>query len=463
MVARSSVPVPAAAPPYRRFFVAAIAVVLTVGAAWGAWLLLQIGASGRFAGASLHQINAHGHAQVFGWAGLFVMGFALQMFPALWQRRLAAPGLVPIIFGATLAGIAIRTVAMAAVGASWAVGGVMVGGALEIGAIALFVIELGLTWRRSFARNQPYLRYVGTALAFFLIQAVFDVWHTRGTMVAADRSALIWQVATYQAVLRDLQIHGFALLMILGVSMRVLPRFFGVPEVTSRRAVLAWRLIVGGVVGEVTLFLLFRFTGRHVIAAGLLVPWLMLAAGALSVAAVFRPWRPFPRADRSTKFVRAAYLWLAASFALLLLMPVFQAATHTPFSHAYYGSIRHAITVGFASQMIMGIAAYVVPTLKRRDRAALSQLTGPFILINLGCFLRVTLQALTDVHPAFFAVVGVSGLLELTALSWWGVHLARLMFARQRRASGTVDDGRKAPEVDRWNTRCPSPLGRAST
>jgi hypothetical protein len=43
---------------------------------------------------------------------------------------------------------------------------------------------------------------------------------------------------------------------------------------------------------------------------------------------------------------------------------VYLAATHTPFSHAYYGSIRHAITVGFASQMIMGVAAYVVPALR---------------------------------------------------------------------------------------------------
>jgi hypothetical protein len=434
MLERSSAATPSAPLAYRRFFIAAIAVVLSVGAAWGAWLLLRIGASGRFAGASLHQINAHGHAQVFGWVGLFVMGFAYQMFPALWQRRLAAPACLPFVFGAMLTGIAIRTVAMAAVGASWAVPGVMMGGALEIGAIALFVAQLALTWRASFARNQPYLRYVGTALAFFVIQAVFDVWHTRGTMIASDRSSLIWQVATYQAVLRDLQIHGFALLMVLGVSMRVLPRFFGVPEVTARRAALAWRLIVGGILGEVTLFLLYRFTGRHVIAAGLLVPWMMLAGGALSLTAVFRPWRPFPRADRSAKFVRAAYLWLLASFALLLLLPVFQAATHTPFSHAYYGSIRHAITVGFVSQMILGIAAFVVPGLRRVPRAGLPPLWGPFVLLNVGCFLRVTLQALTDVHRVFFAFVGVSGILELGALAWWGTYLVRLMVTRPARA-----------------------------
>jgi hypothetical protein len=125
--------------------------------------------------------------------------------------------------------------------------------------------------------------------------------------------------------------------------------------------------------------------------------------------------------------VRAAYLWLAASFALLLLLPVYQALTHTPFSHAYYGSIRHAITVGFVSQMIVGIAARVVPDLRRVPRGGLPSLVGPFALLNIGCFLRVTLQALTDVHRVFFALVGVSGILELSALAWWGTHVVRLM------------------------------------
>jgi hypothetical protein len=433
---QSPSPVPPQLPerstPYRSFFTAAIAVALTVGAGWGVMLLWQIGFARRFTGVSIHQVNAHGHAQVFGWVGLFVMGFAYQMFPALWQRRLAAPRLVPPLLATMLVGLVVRTVAMATPEAGWAVPAVVAGGALEIAAIAAFVAQLAVTWRRSLARREPYLRFVGAALVFFLVQAIFCVWHSLSAMRAPDRDALLWQVATYQAVLRDLQIHGFALFMILGVSMRVLPRFFGVPELDERRARRAWWLLVGGVIGETTLFLLYRFTGLHVLAAALLVPWGMLAWGALSVAAVFRPWRPFPRPDRAAKFVRSAYLWLTASFALLLLLPVYQAVLHLRFSHAYYGSIRHAITVGFASQMIMGIAAYVVPTLRRQDRAALPDLTGPFLLVNLGCFLRVTLQALTDVHPAFFAVVGISGVLELTALGWWGGHLVRLMFGRAR-------------------------------
>src|SRR5262245_57857646 len=79
---RPAAPAPAkdAVPPagaadaiYRPFFKAGIAVVLTLGAAWGAYLLLRIAFTGSFAAAGLHEVNAHGHAQIFGWVGLFVM------------------------------------------------------------------------------------------------------------------------------------------------------------------------------------------------------------------------------------------------------------------------------------------------------------------------------------------------------------------------------------------------------
>ncbi|HEX2658954.1 MAG TPA: NnrS family protein [Polyangia bacterium] len=426
---------------YRPFFLAGILTAVSVGAGWGVWLLWQIGFSGKFTGAPLQQVNAHGHAQVFGWVGFFVMGFGYQMFPALLQRRLQGRPFVPFVLAAMLAGVGLRTLAMATTNAPWAVPTVLIGGALEIAAIATFALQLALTWRASLSRNQPYLRFVAVALTFFLVQAGFCVWHTVRTMTAADHAALIWQVATYQAVLRDLQIHGFVLFIVLGVSIHLLPRFYGTAAVTRRRARTVWGLLLGGVVGEVALFLLFRHTGHHVFAAALLLPWLMLAGGAYAVTAVFKPWAPFPRADRTAKFVRAAYLWLMASFALLLLLPVYQALVHLPFSHAYYGSIRHAVTVGFASQMIMGIAARVVPDLRGVAKSELPPLTGPWVLVNAGCTLRVTLQALTDVHPAFFKVVGVSGVLELTALGWWGAQLIRTMYAARKPAVLPVDAG----------------------
>jgi hypothetical protein len=136
--------------------------------------------------------------------------------------------------------------------------------------------------------------------------------------------------------------------------------------------------------------------------------------------------------DRTAKFIRIAYGWLAVSLAMLLLLPIYQWALGTPFSHAYYGAIRHAITVGFVSMMIVGVASKVVPTLTGRDPRTLSALWGPFILLNLGCFLRVSLQTLTDWTPAAYPLIGLSGTLELIALGWWGISLAVMMVTRPK-------------------------------
>src|SRR5262249_3118156 len=52
---------------YRPFFKAGIAIVLSLGAVWGAYLLLRIAIAGKFDEVGLHEVNAHGHAQIFGW------------------------------------------------------------------------------------------------------------------------------------------------------------------------------------------------------------------------------------------------------------------------------------------------------------------------------------------------------------------------------------------------------------
>jgi hypothetical protein len=55
------------------------------------------------------------------------------------------------------------------------------------------------------------------------------------------------------------------------------------------------------------------------------------------------------------------------------------------------------------------------------------------VLINLGCFLRVSLQVASDWTPEPFRVIGVSGVLELTALLLWAGVLFRGLVGRMPR------------------------------
>jgi hypothetical protein len=329
----------------------------------------------------------------------------------------------------------------------------MAGGGLEVAAVLIFAGQILATFAGGGAKLEPYIGFVVAALAWFVVSSVLSVWHTWNTMTARSIEALIWYVATYQSPLRDLQIHGLALFMILGVSLRMLPALYEVPRVPVRRAWWALALLVTAVLGEVALFLLARWTGNRGFAACLPLPWALLGIGCAMLVLPWRPWRPFPVPDRSAKFVRAAYAWLAISLLMLWLSPLYQyvyqhlgGARDVPFSHAYHGAIRHAITVGFISMMILGFAAKVVATLNGIDPRTLSALRGPFLLVNVGCFLRVVLQTLTDWSPGIYPLLGLSGTLEVAGLAWWGLGLVRIIRQGKRAAGAPARAREPRPE-----------------
>jgi hypothetical protein len=427
---------------YRPFFLAGIGIILTLGAAWGAYLLLNIGLAGSFRAVGLHEVNAHGHAQIFGWVGLYVMGFAYQAFPRFKHTTLLYPGLAWLTWGAMLAGVVGRSVAEPfAAGVHGLTLVVLVASLVEVWAIATFGGIITATLLKSGKPLAVYDGYVFSALCWFLLQAAYDAVYAVATLQAAG-DELRALVATWQGPLREMQIHGFTLLMILGVSQRIFPNFYGFPAGKARTSLCALVAINLAVVGEVLGLLLMTSGARAW--AGLWYGSVLLLAAAVVV--LVREWRIFGRAedtDRSLKFLRGAYVWLLISLAMLVALPLHQfvllpglapdsAAAQMGFSHAYYGAIRHAITVGFISLMIMGVAAKVVPTLNGLNVRTLSALWLPFLLLNAGCALRVGGQTLTDFVPQSFPVTGISGIMEVTALAIWGVHLIAIMAGRIR-------------------------------
>ncbi len=427
---------------YRPFFKAGIAVVLTLGAVWGAWLLLKIAWAGEFAAAGIHDVNAHGHAQIFGWVGLFVMGFAYQAFPRFKHSTLLWPRLAFASLGMMLAGLIIRSIAQPlAVHVAWAYWPAVAASVLEVAAVAIFATIIVRTWRKSGQPLTFYDGYILAALAWFVVQAVYESVYLAATL-SVEGPALLAMVATWQPPLRDIQIHGFAMLMILGVSQRIFYHFyeFKKPSEKLSRAMLV--VINAAILGEIAGFLLMRSVGTAWVALW----YASVVTIAVAVAALVYDWRIFGRCgepDRSIKFLRTAYGWLLISMAMAVALPAYQfgllpalapgsAAVELGFSHAYFGAIRHAITVGFVSLMIMGVAAKVVPTLNGIASHRLSALWAPFVLVNLGCALRVVGQTATDIVPAAFPVAGISGMLEVTGLALWGAHLWLIMAGRPR-------------------------------
>jgi len=413
---------------YRRFFKAGIAILLTIGGMWGAINLLQIALRRNFLQLRLlPAIHAHAHAMIFGWVGLFVMGFAYQSFPRFKFTQLWRPALANLTFFLMLAGIGARMGAEILERGPAALALGAFAASAEAVAIALFVLILFRTARSAISPPNPYEKFIFAALVWFFAQSLLSSFFFFSKATASTQADLIRRIALIDGPLRDIQLLGFVALMIIGVSQRFVPTVYGLARPgRDHSQLLFWLMNAALVLDVVSYELLFSGHGFWPGIALEFAYMLMLAWAGLVVRQVRVFTRPALR-DRSWKFIRAAYVWLLVALAMLPLLPAYGLLTHQTFAHSFAGAYRHAYTVGFVSLMIVGVSSRVVPILAGVDARELSSLWLAFVLINAGCAGRVLLQILTDWFPAAYPLVGGTGFMEIAGFAWWGVNLWRTM------------------------------------
>ncbi len=414
---------------YRRFFKAAIVTVVSVGCMWGAINLLQIATSGTFLRLGLlPAIHAHAQAMISGWVGLFVMGFAYQSFPrfkntTLWRSELASAS-----FYLLIAGFCSRIIAEMVAPAPVCLFFGVVGFGLEMMAAGIFVTVLLKTARKSLEPRARYEIFILGSVFWFLVQVPLSYLLFFAKTLAGSEAQAVMRIALIDGPLRDIQLLGFAALIIAGVSQRFVPQVYGLrPPKRDRLKVIFW-IMTGSLLLNVSCYLLLLTTYKPVFLAGLELAYLMMPVWAILLVKQIGIFSRPQQRDRTFKFVRAAYVWLLVSAFMLPLFPLYSMLTHQMFAHAWIGAYRHAFTVGFISLMILGVSSRVVPILAGVDSASLTSLWGPFILFNIGNTGRVLLQVLTDWYPqAAYPLLGFTGFIEVTALAWWGIHLWRVM------------------------------------
>ena len=422
---------------YRRFFKAGIVVMLSIGGLWGALNLWQIARGGTFL--ELHllpAIQAHAHAMIFGWVGLFVMGFAYQSFPRFKFTTLWRPDLANLSLYLMLIGIVSRVGAEMLQPMPVGLGLGILAAGTELAAILLFITIILKTARQSVGPRNAYEKFIFGALFWFLVQVIFSEVFFFAKATAGTQEQLVMRIALLDGPLRDIQLFGFAALIIAGVSQRFVPAVYGLGNPRRDRQNLIFYLINGALLLDIASYVLFFSTGNLYFTPGLELAYILMVAWAILLVRQLRVFAPSSRRDRSLKFIRAAYAWLLFAMAMLPFLIPYGVLMHQGFSHTFMGSHRHAYTVGFISLMIVGVASRVVPILAGVESERLSRLWGPFILLNVGCAGRVLLQVLTDFIPATaFPLVGFTGFIEVIALGWWGVELWRTMnLARTHRA-----------------------------
>jgi hypothetical protein len=414
---------------YRRFFKAGVAIMLTVGCLLGAINLLQIGLGKSFLQLRLlSSIHAHAHAMIFGWVGMFVMGFAYQSFPRFKNTTLWRPGLANLSFYLLAAGIVAGMLAdiLMPTSASFVLGAVS--GVSEITAVVLFMLVLYRTARQSIEPHNPYEKFIASSFLWFLLGTILEAVFFFAKATAHSEHGMIMRIALIDGPLRDIQLLGFAALIIAGVSQRFVPHVYGLGKPAHDRQTLIFWLINGSLILNIISYVLLLTTQKLYFAIGLELAYLLMPLWAVLLAKQIGVFRKPSQPDRTFKFIRAAYVWLLVACGMMPFFPLYGALTHQVFAHTYMGSHRHAFTVGFISMMILGVSSRVVPILAGIDAKRMNSLWAPFVLFNVGCAGRVLLQVLTDFVPnVAYPLIGFTGFIELTALLWWGIELWRTM------------------------------------
>lgn len=409
---------------YKPFFLAGIFSVLTAGCTLGAIALLGLAQQGSYTtSAWTPYVLAHANSQLYGWVAFFVMGFALQQHAPRMSKLKLFHQLAYWSLGLMATGIALRFVAEPMVHVDsrlWVPVGV--GSAiLQAVAYVLFMANTALTRFKTGEGLTWPTTFVFASLAWWGLAALAEPYYFAMAHQADSMRAILF-VAEYFPPYRDAQFLGFVTMMIFGVSLVKMHSCFGAEEACPYFGITGFCLWTAGLLMRMfgwTLYFRSGMTGGSLYFAS---GWI-LAAGALCLMVSSRMFRPLSMKLPSHKFVRAAYAWLLVAGLLMCLERTHLQLVNLPFSHAYIGAIRHAATVGFISQMILGVGLRVVREMNDLPIATTPSLWSAFILINLGNALRVTLEIATDYNGKAFMPMGITGFIELTGFVIWAIAM----------------------------------------
>lgn len=377
--------------------------MLLPGTFLGVWNLIGISQQHSLDNLSPAWLQAHGHAQMFGWIGSFILGIGFYSLTKM-QSRLAFPvrsawtSLVVWTLGITLRWTSAVT------GFYWRVL-LPLSGFLEL--VAFFIFYSSVRAHRPASDDRPretWMLLVSAGTAAFL-SALLVNFVAMANLAAVGNTPALPHVLDQQLI--TLGVWGVLVPTIWGFNARWLPIFAGLRKPNGGRLLVAYGCSVAGVVAA----LMQRWT----FSAGLLLIAALLAIDALNV------WEPAVRPAKVQDvhhtfplFLRVPYVWLGVSCILNALA--------VPFDHAggIWGASRHAITVGFIAGMVFVIGQRILPPFcGMRILWSPRLMLWSLLLLHVGCALRVLSEPLAYEGYWWFAwkLLPCSAVVELSAVT----------------------------------------------
>lgn len=365
-------------------------------------------------------IQGHGHAQLYGWIGSFILGIGFYSQPARGRNVLRIQLTCFVLW---ISGVALRWAASIYLW-HWPVLFV-VSATAELLAFLLFFASARHHKRSAPAGSEQKRLRMGVWMVAVLLGTVGLAAGLIFNWVESLRLALAGVSAAFPHALDQRYLivvaWGFLVPTIWGFSTRWLPTFLGIGEPRERLFRAA---------------LLLDITGIAAGAFGLiLVATILLAAASVaSVMALRLAERPHAPAktlgihSSFPVFIRIAYAWLLVASAMSIW------AAEADQHGGIWGASRHALTVGFAATMVFAIGPRILPHFGGVYNLFSSRLMFvTLLLLEIGCTLRVSSEPLAYEGIASFAwkVLPVSGMFELAAVLLFASNIF-LTYARGR-------------------------------
>ena len=397
------------------YIITGLIFMLLPGTFLGVWNLIKISSREAAESISPAWIQAHGHAQLFGWVATFILGIGFYSIPKLRKLKPFALWSAWLTWALWVTGVTVRW-SSNIYPWHWRIA-LPLSATLEMAAFLIF-FQAVITHRSSGSAKQlePWIFVVIAATLGLLASLLLNVGASFQLALNAGSPAFPHLFDQRYLIVST---WGFIVPMVWGFSARWLPVFMGLPPLRNSFLLLALAFNILGVI-------LGFF--EHFFVAGIL-----LLAGAAAVVAAIRFFEPAIKPAKTVNvhrsfpvFIRIAYGWLLIAAALSIWAALAGAAP------GIWGASRHALTVGFIAAMIFCVGQRILPSF-----CGMRVLWSPrlmlvmLVLLMSGCTLRVASEILAYQDYATWAwnILPISALIELTAVALFAVNLI-VTFAR---------------------------------
>ena len=395
------------------YVITGLLFMLLPGTFLGVWNLISISGRHSLNGLSQSWLQAHGHAQIFGWIGTFIIGIGYYSLTKMGRLMPASVSRGWMSWVLWSSGVTLRWVANVSEW-QWRVL-LPLSAALQLVAFVIFFVTVSGHKPRSGSTPRPalesWMKLVIAATSAFLLALLMNQVETVVLALTGTHPEIPhWLDQRYLF----LAAWGFPVLAIWGFNARWLPVFLGLREASSRGLMTALTACASGI-GAALL-------GKLLIATVLL---LIASVCAIFALRVFQPSQnPAKTLGVSGSFpyfVRGAYVWLLVA----AILGIFAALADS--YGGIWGASRHSLTVGFVGTMVFAIGQRVLPAFCGM-RLLFSKwlMFASLAMLNFGCLLRVASEI-----PAYegnllvaWKILPVSAVTELTAVILFALNMS---------------------------------------